>query len=221
MIRVCGVCFSYGKRRILEDFDLEAADGECVVIAGPNGSGKTTALSVIAGILKPSSGTVRIDGRLGYVPQGTALIEDATVGENLRFFADLSHADIPSSLPFSVSDIMRRRVSKLSGGMKKQVSIACAMIGDPDVILLDEPCASLDIGFRDEVTALIRNWRSEGRTVVYVCHDPEECYPVFDSIVFLGGTAEKYRRADMDSFAGDESSFTRFFRNKLSEIGRK
>lgn len=191
-----GVSFTYGRGRgrsaILREISFSARAGECLVIAGTNGSGKTTLLSIAAGIREPSSGKVQTAGRVGYVPQGSALLEDATVRENLRFFADLAGADVPDPLPFAVGGWLDRKVSRLSGGMKKQVSIACAMAGDPDVMLLDEPCGALDIRFRESLCSLILCWKSAGKAVLYVGHDPAEFYPFCDRLLFLspGGLAE-------------------------------
>ena len=184
-----GVSFTYGRGRarsaILCGVGFSVRAGECAVIAGTNGSGKTTLLSLAAGIRKPSSGMVRTAGRVGYVPQGSALLEDATVRDNLRFFADLAGADVPDPLPFAVGGWLDRRVSRLSGGMKKQVSIACAMAGDPDVMLLDEPCGALDIRFRESLCSLILDWKAAGKAVLYVGHDPAEFFPFCDRLFFL------------------------------------
>lgn len=218
MISVDNVSHSYGKRKIIDGLNLSVERGECAVFAGSNGSGKTTAVSIIAGIIKPSSGAVSVGGRIGYVPQGTALIEDATVGENLRFFADLSSERVPSKLPFDVGKWLGRRVSRLSGGMKKQVSIACAMIGDPEVILLDEPCASLDISFRDELTDMILGWKAEGRAIVCVAHDPAEIWPIFDKLVIFDGTPGTYVRGELPE---DEKSFENFLKNMPGHIRQK
>ncbi len=218
MIRVDGISFSYGKNHVLDGLSFTVGDGECAVLAGPNGSGKTTALAVIAGIIKPSSGAVHIDGGVGYVPQGDALLPDATVGENLRFFASLAGAPVPGSLPFAVESYKKKRASRLSGGMKKQVSIACAMAGEPRALLLDEPCAPLDVGFREEMAALIALWKRERRAVVYVGHDPDEFFPFFDRIVLLGTPPRIYERADVP---GDEAGFLSFYKSKQREIERK
>ncbi|MBE6612581.1 MAG: ABC transporter ATP-binding protein [Ruminococcaceae bacterium] len=219
MLRVDGLCYSYGRTAVLESLSFSVDAGQCIVLAGPNGCGKSTALSLIAGALKHKSGTIRHDGRLGYIPQGTALFEDATVAENLRFFAGLAGCDVPSSLPFSVEAYQKRRVSDLSGGMKKQVSIACALVGDPDLILLDEPCAALDITFRDEMTALVKKWKSAGKTVVYVGHDPAEFREFFDTLLFLGRPPQSFSRDA--AFADDPSAFGEFFRTQLNFINRK
>ena len=190
-LRFEGVSFAYGRSRgqsrtlRLAEIGFSLRFGECAVIAGTNGSGKTTLLSLAAGIFKPTAGRVECAGRAGYVPQGSALLEDATVGENLRFFADLAGAGIPDPLPFAVGGWMERRVSRLSGGMKKQVSIACAMAGDPDVMILDEPCAALDIRFRESLCSLILDWKAAGKAILYVGHDPAEFFPFCDRLLFL------------------------------------
>jgi ABC-2 type transport system ATP-binding protein len=147
MLQMTDVTFSYGSRKILSALSLQAPPGECLVIAGPNGSGKSTLLALLAGVLTPDSGAVRTDGRVGYVPQGIALFGDMTVEENLRFFAGLARSPIPSPLPFGLEARLHTRVDRLSGGTQRQVSIACALPGDPEVLLLDEPCAGLDLPY--------------------------------------------------------------------------
>lgn len=216
-----GLSFSYGKHTVFDGLCLSAAEGECAVIAGPNGSGKSTALSIIAGALKPTQGSVRINGRVGYVPQGTALFEDATVEENLKLFSALTKSPVPEALPFSVEKYLGRKVARLSGGMKKQVSIACALIGDPQVILLDEPCAALDIAFRDEMISIIELWKTQGKTVIYVGHDPAEFYSFFDTVVFLSKPPISYTRSELGEDSACEDRFTRFFKHTLKNIERK
>lgn len=186
MIELRGVTFSYGKRTILRDLSFTAQPGECVVLAGPNGSGKSTALSIIAGVLRPTQGEIITQGTIGYAPQGTALFEDMSVADNLRFFADLAHCTVPRHLPFSLDQHRKIKVSKLSGGMKKQVSIACTLLGDPSLILLDEPCAALDVEYRSELITLIHQLKEQGKTIIYASHEPMEFASFYDKLVFLG-----------------------------------
>ncbi len=215
MLTLNGVSFSYGRKKIIEDLSFSVAQGECVVLAGPNGSGKSTALSIIAGVLKPSRGTVDVKGKLGYVPQGSALLEDATVKENLKFFASVTHGQIPEKLPFSVEKYLKKKVSRLSGGMSKQVSIACALLGDPNIILLDEPCAALDISFRDEMIKLVCSWKEEGKAIVYVGHDPAEFYPFYDKLVLPGISRTVLTRGVDDAEADTEEKFVRFYKEYI------
>lgn len=221
MLAVNNISFSYGKKTVIENLSFSVEAGECVVIAGPNGSGKSTALSVVAGALTPSSGTVTLNGKLGYVPQGAALLEDATVIENLRFFASVSHGHVPDVLPFDCDKYKHKRVSKLSGGMKKQVSIACALLGNPDVIMLDEPCAALDISFRDEMIGLVSEWKKEDKGIVYVGHDPSEFRSFFDKLVLLGDVPRCYTRDELSEQLGSDEDFIRFYKNTLANIKRK
>lgn len=205
------VCFSYGKRRILNKLSFTAQPGECVVLAGSNGSGKSTALSILAGVLRADAGEVLADGPVGFVPQGIALFEDMSVGENLRFFTGLTQRDLFGKLPFGVEQLWERKVSKLSGGMKKRVSIAAALLGFPGVLLLDEPCASLDVEYREELTQLLLDLKEHGCTILYASHDPLEVAPVYDKLVFLGETSTVYTRAQLSGEPADTDRFCRNF----------
>ena len=204
MLSVQGLTFSYNRKPLLERLSFSAAPGECVVLAGPNGSGKSTALSLIAAVLKPASGTVSVKGRIGYVPQGTALFEDMSTADNLRVFAGLAGVTVPEALPFGIERYLKKKVSALSGGTKKRVSIACALLGDPEILLFDEPCAGLDIQYRDELLALIQDLKKKGRSIVYVGHDVDEFTAFYDRLVFLGGPAPQvFEKADLSGSSGD------------------
>lgn len=217
MIQVQNICFSYGKRRILNGLSFEAKPGECVVFAGNNGAGKTTALSIIAQVLRPTSGSVTLHGQVGLVPQGTALFEDMSVRDNLKFFADLARCPVPDALPFDVERYGKTKISKLSGGMKKQVDIACALLGDPSIVLLDEPCAGLDIVYREEMLALMVQLKREGRTVICVSHEPMEFAPVYDKVIFFGEKPVCYTREQLSGEPADDArlyeKFSALFRS--------
>lgn len=218
MIELNNISFSYGKRSILKNLSFSAGAGECVVLAGPNGSGKSTALSVAAGVLRPVSGTVSVRGTVGFAPQGTALFEDMTVKDNLCFFAGLRKCGVPETLPFGVERYLNTRVSRLSGGMKKQVSITCALLGDPEVLLLDEPCESLDVEFREELARIIAGAKARGGTVVYVGHEPLEFAGFYDRLVFFGGERREYTRAQLSGDPAEDlrlcEAFATLFREK-------
>ena len=219
MIEINNISFAYGKNRrkktVVENLAFRASPGECVVLAGPNGAGKSTVLSIAAGILKPDTGTVKKSGPAAYVPQGTALPEDMTVDECLRFFAGLCKCEVPDSLPFSVNEIKKQKISSLSGGMKKQLSIACATLSAPPIILLDEPCAALDMVFRDEMIKTVIEWKKKNKAIVYVGHDPAEFFSFFDTVVFLGKSVSVHKKQDLARGAADLQSFTDFYRSAL------
>lgn len=186
MVSAQDLGFSYGREVLFRGLSFTAGAGECVVLAGPNGSGKSTLLSLISAVLKPSAGRVETSGKLALVPQGTALFEDMTVEENLLFFAGLQKAEVPRELPFSLDRYRKKKLSALSGGSKKRVSIACALLGDPQNILFDEPCAGLDVKYQEELSELILQLKAQGHTILYTGHEPLEYVRFFDRIVFLG-----------------------------------
>lgn len=215
MIELTDISFSYGKKRILNKLSLSVRARECVVLAGPNGCGKSTALSVMAGVLRPDAGTVRLGGCVGFVPQGTALFEDMTVGDNLRFFAQLKKCPVPVALPFGAERYLGTRVDKLSGGMKKQVSIACALLGDPQVLLLDEPCGALDAQYRQELVQLVLERKQQGCAIVYVGHEPQEFSAFYDKLVFLG--KGEYTRQQLSPQGTDDLRFCSTFYELVRE----
>lgn len=221
MVTLREVSFSYGKRKLLKELSFSVGPGECVVLAGPNGSGKSTAVSLIAGVLRPDSGTISVRGSIGFVPQGTALFEDMSVEENLRFFAGLKNCPVPEKLPFGVEQYRKMRVSRLSGGMKKQVSIACALLGDPQVILLDEPCAALDICYREELAGMIHALKEKGCAVIYVGHDPMEFASFYDRLVFFKDGHAGYTRQQLSGNPAEDSRLFAHYMNlfHLKEVG--
>lgn len=182
------LCVSFRKRSVLQNISFSFPDRGCLAIAGPNGSGKSTLLSVLSGALPPDSGSFTLpQGSTALVPQSPALFEDLKVSENLALFAKFSKrkaAFDPAQLPLDVGSFYRQRVSTLSGGMKKRVSITAALLGDPAVLLLDEPCAALDVLQRDTLLDFITAWKSQ-KLILYVGHDFGELSRVADSVLIL------------------------------------
>jgi len=209
MLEINNVSFRYRRKMVLRDVSFCVRKGECLVLAGANGAGKSTLLSIIAGILKPRSGEVLSHGKIGYLPQGISLFEDMSVKDNLKFFAGLAKCSVPECLPFSLEEKRNEKVGKLSGGQKKQLSIACALLGNPEIVLLDEPIASLDIVFRDEFLEMLRELKERGVTIVYVGHDPAEFESICDNILFLGSKNEYFTREEFLKKDSDNSLFTK------------
>src|ERR687895_813633 len=151
---------SYGARRALQDFSFSAAPGELVAIIGPNGAGKTTLLQILAGALAPTTGRVSLDSRdVGWVPQQPAIYSKLSVRENLRLFARLERvADVDGRVErmldqAGLADRAGDPVGTLSGGNRQRVNIAVGLLGDPSVLLLDEPSSSLDPRQRERLFA--------------------------------------------------------------------
>ncbi len=170
MIRLENVKFSYRGTEVLCGVSLNVNAGEMAVITGKNGCGKTTLMKIVSGALVPEAGTVAVAKGVGYIPQTPSLFEDMTVRENLAFFAALSGGKIPKALPMGVEAFLEKRVKALSGGMKKRASIACALISNPQIVLFDEPDASLDAAGAAELTGLLSELLRKGCAVLYIGH---------------------------------------------------
>ena len=196
----------YGGRHIaVADASFEVADSELIVLVGPSGCGKSTLLRIIAGLDSPSSGTVRIGGRIvndvapkdrdiAMVFQSYALYPHMTVAENLSFSLKLrgqSRAEIErrvreSAEVLGLTDLLQRRPRQLSGGQRQRVALGRALVRDPKVFLLDEPLSNLDaklrLGVRTEIAKLHRRLLA---TMIYVTHDQIEAMTLGQRIVVL------------------------------------
>ena len=186
MISFQNVSFRYGSRVILQELSFTAEPGQCTVLAGSNGIGKSTALSLAAGVLKPKSGKILREGRIGYAPQEAAVLNDLNVKDNLKFFAGLCHGSIPREPFLTLDGAGRKRVGRLSGGMQKRLSLVCAGLGEPEILLLDEPCIGLDVAAQKLLFEQIGRWKQQGRCILYAGHNPAELEAVCDRLVLLG-----------------------------------
>lgn len=183
--------FGTGERRVpaVDGVDLSIRRGEVVALLGPNGAGKTTTLDMLLGLTAPSSGTVRVlgaaperataNGAIGAVLQTGGLLGDLTVGETVRLIASLYGREALARVPevmrrADLAGLARRRVSKCSGGEQQRVKFALAMISDPDILVLDEPTAGMDVTARRHFWDVMRADADAGRTIVFATHYLEE-----------------------------------------------
>ena len=219
---------SYGARRALQDVSFSAAPGELLAIIGPNGAGKTTLLQILAGALEPTTGRVSLDRRdVGWVPQQPALYSKLSVRENLRLFARLEKvADVDGKVErmlaqAALADRAGDPVGTLSGGNRQRVNIAIGLLGDPSVLLLDEPSSALDPRQRERLWEFVsRLARDGGTTVVYSTHNVAEAERYGDRLLVLAdgellfaGTPDELERATGEHEAIDfEGAFVRFLR---------
>jgi ABC-2 type transport system ATP-binding protein len=219
---------SYGARRALQDVSFSAAPGELLAIIGPNGAGKTTLLQILAGALAPTTGRVSLDSRdVGWVPQQPAIYSKLSVRENLRLFARLERvADVDGRVErmLAQADLADRAgdpVGTLSGGNRQRVNIAVGLLGDPSVLLLDEPSSSLDPRQRERLWEFVSGLAREGgTTVVYSTHNVAEAERYGDRLLVLAdgellfaGTPDELERATGEHEAIDfEGAFVRFLR---------
>jgi ABC-type multidrug transport system ATPase subunit len=199
----------------LEPTDLDISGGQTLALIGPNGAGKSTLLSLLAGALEPSGGRVeRADGvRVGWVPQRPAFYDRLTARENLELFARLEGAGDPArvvGLLLARFDVPADRPAHtLSVGNRQRLNVALALLGDPRVLLLDEPTASLDPGQRRRLWETVTALRDEGGAVVFATQNLEEVDLYADRVAalqrgqltFAGPTAEYDRLHAEEIFA--------------------
>lgn len=180
-----GIVCSYGKKQVLKGVDLSAGAGECVGVVGENGCGKSTLFNVLSGLRKADSGEVSFDtGKppakcVGYVPQEGCLMNELSVLDNLSLWYR-DKAELRDSLKhgflkeLGVDEMCRMRVEKLSGGMKKRVSIGCALAGNPPILILDEPDAALDLMGKAEIRGYLAEYKRRGGTVLIATHEESD-----------------------------------------------
>lgn len=185
MLAAKGLTLAYGKKNILEDVSFSLRAGQAAALLGENGSGKSTLLCTLAGILEPKSGELTVRGRIVYLPQETALIEELTLADNLKFFASLAGCPVPDTLPFGADSLRKMRIQKMSGGMKKLCSIACTLLTEADIYLFDEPCAALDKAHREMFLDYTKALAAAGKTVLYAAHGREEYMRFADTLLTI------------------------------------
>lgn len=207
MIEIKGVSKRYPNTNLpaLDRFSLSIARGSFFGLLGPNGAGKTTLLSILCGILEPTGGTVEIevDGQrlapraarawIGYAPQDLAFYPTLTVRENLEFFARV-HAHGGTALKERVDACLalgqlgpqrHKRAAALSGGLKRRLNLAIALLHDPPLVVLDEPTAGVDAQSRLYLQGELRRLRERGTTIVYSSHLLEEVEALCDSLAII------------------------------------
>ena len=182
-----GVTRTYGNVRALDALDLEIRPGEIVALLGPNGAGKSTAMEMMVGLATPESGSVHVlgvdpvtatrTGLIGTMLQSGALLPDQRVRTMLRMLHSLQAHPMPMAdvvARAGIEDLMARKVGALSGGQTQRVRFAIALLGDPQVLLLDEPTVGMDIGARRAFWERMREVAATGRTIVFATHHLEE-----------------------------------------------
>lgn len=196
---------AYGKKTILNGASLSVGKGCCVGILGGNGSGKSTLFSVLAGVQSKDSGSFYWENSdllkehslrnkvVGYVPQGNPLIEELTAWDNLRLWytREELHRELKEGVlaMLGIPDFIKLPVCKMSGGMKKRVSIGCAVANHPEILLLDEPSAALDLICKVRIGNYLKEFTGRGGIVLLATHDIHEleqcdaCYILKDGVL--------------------------------------
>jgi ABC-2 type transport system ATP-binding protein len=197
-IHLTGLRKHYGDVHAVDGVDLTIAPGEVVALLGPNGAGKSTTVDMILGLTTPGTGEVRVFGRkpidavraglIGAMLQGGALMDDLTVGETVGMVAALHRKPMPVAEALraaGVEELAGRRANKLSGGQKQRVRFAVALVSNPDLLILDEPTAAMDVGTRREFWQSMYSFTESGRTVLFATHYLEEAEEFADRVVLM------------------------------------
>jgi len=205
IVEAAGLCKSYGARLVLDNMTLTIRAGEIAGLLGPNGAGKTTTLSIIATLLNPDSGELRITGadprreaasirrKLGFVPQSIALFPSLSALQNLELFARVHGlgkraARVVAMRMLELAGLAERAsdpVAILSGGMNRRLNLACAMVHSPELLLLDEPTTGVDPQSRERIFATVRAAAAAGAAVIYSTHYMEEVERLCDRVLLI------------------------------------
>ena len=184
-----------GKQTILRDLSLEIHEGEIVGLLGPNGAGKSTLIKIIASIIQDYRGELRFSDsvRIGYVPQDISLEETVSAKDNLQFFGRL-YGLSGKALKERISEVLREiglekrekdKVQTFSGGMKRRLNIGCAILHEPDLIIMDEPTVGIDPQSRQHIFQMVDRFREAGKTIIYASHYMEEIERLCDEAAFI------------------------------------
>ena len=185
---------SFGKQQVLKDISLEIPSGQVLGLLGPNGAGKSTLMKILIGLWKPDAGSVEAPSNIGYLPENNPLYEDMYVVEYLLFMARLPMRDASAKEPKERVETLIERVGltperhkhirALSKGYRQRVGLAQALIGDPDLLILDEPTTGLDPNQLVDIRNLIRQVGKD-RTVILSTHIMQEVREMCDRVVVL------------------------------------
>lgn len=203
MLHLDNVSKAYGDQLAVDGLSLQTKAGEIFGLLGPNGAGKSTSCALITGLLAPDRGQVRIDGvdprtprirqRIGLAPQKLALYDRLSARSNLQFFASLyglsgqrARDAIGTALAqVGLADRADDTVATFSGGMLRRLNLACALVHDPDLILLDEPTAGVDPQSRNRLFESVLALKAAGKTVIYTTHYMEEAERLCDRVAII------------------------------------
>ena len=207
-MEVRDICVRFRRKTVLDRVSFKAVSGDCVGILGINGSGKSTLLSVLAGILKPSSGSFTCSGHemmrerrlfprmIAYLPQENPLMEDLSALDNLKLWYG---KNIPAGLPvldqLLLREMLTMKVKDLSGGMKRRLSIACAVCENQRIMILDEPTSSLDLHQKEIIRRYVLDYTGRGGIAVMSTHDEQEIR-MCTSLYYLSGSTLCRTNAD-------------------------
>lgn len=190
MVSIQHISKSFGSQKVLNDVSLEIPAGQIVGLLGPNGAGKSTLMKILIGLWSADSGTVSAPSRIGYLPENNPLYEEMYVTEYLQFMAKMTNDKCQMTNVDTLIDKVgltpecHKHIRELSKGYRQRVGLAQALIGDPELLILDEPTTGLDPNQLVEIRSLIRSLGKD-RTVILSTHIMQEVREMCDRVVIL------------------------------------
>jgi len=193
LLRVENVTKFYGRKKVLDKVSFTVNRGEIFGLLGPNGAGKTTLMKILAegisyrgGVLLSGESIEKRRFQIGYCPQDETIYRDLSAYDNLKFYAQLLRVDRKRAKELMREfDIPNKKVEQLSGGMRKKLSVAISLLGNPEILILDEPTVGLDVETRREVWRIIKKVKSEGKSVLLSTHYMEEAEALCDRVAII------------------------------------
>lgn len=193
------ICKSYGRTACIKDISIEVKRGRALAVAGENGTGKTTLLKVLSTASTPDSGSLIIDGidaladpkaareRIGYVPQSAALMQELTVKDNLYYWMKKKDDSVYKKTleVIGLEGMERKRVSKLSGGMRARLNIGASLVLCPSLLILDEPLAGIDIANRRRIISFLSDLKKSGIAIIFTSHYIDEMNILADDLLAI------------------------------------
>ena len=223
MISIQHICKSFGSQQVLKDVSLEIPAGQIVGLLGPNGAGKSTLMKILIGLWKADSGEVHAPARIGYLPENNPLYDEMYVAEYLEFMAGMTTPSLRGrdgvELVATLIDLVgltperHKHIRELSKGYRQRVGLAQALLGNPELLILDEPTTGLDPNQLVEIRSLIRKLGKE-RTVILSTHIMQEVREMCDRVIILDHGEIKAdlpidQITDLETFFHEKTSTTR------------
>lgn len=208
VISMQGIVKRFGQQTVLKQVDFQIPRGRIIGLIGPSGAGKSTIIKIILGMEVPDRGSTtvfnqkmpnrKLLGKIGYMAQSDALYEQLTGQENLQFYADMKALNNSKKFIEHVASVVEltkdldKRVSGYSGGMKRRLSLAIAMLGNNDILILDEPTVGVDPALRRKIWWELQNLRNQGKTILVTTHVMDEAQLCDDVALLLDGRIIAY-----------------------------
>lgn len=219
----------------LDGIEVSIEKGDIHGILGPNGAGKSTTINCILGLITPESGEIRFDEKyylkswkhnIGYIPQDLALYEELSAEENVSFFCSLykltdKKKKIDKALEFvGLTDVRKKKVSEFSGGMKRRLNLACGIVHEPKLIIMDEPTVGIDPQSRNKIMENVKKLNESGATIIYTTHYMPEVEEICNTITIVdhGSVITSGTKQDILAKLGNNSVTTITFISKDNDI---